>query len=66
MFGSVHFIFQQSFSVLLPFISFCLVHIGSYSILFGAFDFYLFLLVQFDNMRNFHMILDLVLVLVSS
>ena len=50
----------------LPFNSFCSVHFDSYSILFGAFEFYLFLLVQFDNMRNFHVSLDLVLVLVSS
>ena len=58
VFGSVHFCFQHSFSVHLPFNSFCSVHFSSCSILFGAFDFYLFLLVQFDNMRNFHMSLD--------
>ena len=66
VFGSVVLIFQQVFSVLCLLISFCSVQFVSYPILFGDFKFYLFLLVQFDNMRNFHESLDLVLVLVSS
>jgi len=43
------FLFQLSYSVFLALIAFCSVQSCFHSILFGAFGFYLFLLIQFDN-----------------